>query len=204
MDATATQLPATGPLDRDRNPVAKQYRGKPRGGPRPAKEGKLRLVTREMLDQRTIAWQKFNALVAQIRVDCGDSGNSASGTSGASSSLSAVQLSMIESFAGLSVLLDALTVDILLGKEVDIYAVCTLASTMTRVGARLGLHRKAMDVSPSLAAYLDQHESPEPIDRVLQPGRKPPKDRAEAPSLSSYLQDHAAPDPDDGDGGDAP
>jgi hypothetical protein len=45
---------------------------------------------------------------------------------------------------------------------------------MTRVGARLGLHRKAMDVSPSLAAYLDRHENPEPIERVLQPGRMPP------------------------------
>jgi hypothetical protein len=70
------------------------------------------LVTRAQLDQRTLAARQFDAMVAQIRRDCGDTNCDASGISGASD-LSAVQVAMIEAFAGVSVLLDAMTVKVL-------------------------------------------------------------------------------------------
>src|ERR1700730_8349352 len=54
-----------------------------------AREGKLRLVTRAQLDQRTLAARQFDAMVAQIRRDCGDTNCDASGISG-DSDLSAV------------------------------------------------------------------------------------------------------------------
>jgi hypothetical protein len=52
-----------------------------------------------------LASRKFDALVERIRLDCGDSINAHSGDKDgafSSDSLSAVQLAMIESFAGCS------------------------------------------------------------------------------------------------------
>ena len=120
-----------------------------------AREGKLRLVTRAQLDQRTLAARQFDAMVAQIRRDCGDTNCDASGISG-DSDLSAVQVAMIEAFAGVSVLLDAMTVKVLLGEKIDALEFCTLSSTLTRIGSRLGLTRKARTVeTPALRDYLD-------------------------------------------------
>jgi hypothetical protein len=118
-------------------------------------EGKWGPLTRENLDRRTLASKKFDALVAQIRGDCGDSSISGDGNSDAST-LTAVQVSLIESFAAVSVQLDALTVHLLLGEDVDPFALCALSSTLTRIGSRLGLQRKAKTVeTPALRDYLD-------------------------------------------------
>jgi hypothetical protein len=150
----ATQLP---PDDAPEGvPVKKRARNPNAHFP---KDGKLRLVTRAMLDQRTLASKQFDALVAQIRRDSGDS-HSSDGTFGDSrfsvSDLTAIQLAMIEAFAGCSVMLDALTVKVLLGEQVDPFAYCQLSSTLTRIGSRLGITRKARTVeTPSLGSYLD-------------------------------------------------
>jgi len=40
------------------------------------------------------------------------------------------------------------------GSEVDLASFATLASTMLRIGARLGLKRQARDVTPTLSEYL--------------------------------------------------
>jgi hypothetical protein len=126
------------------------------------KEGKLRLVTRASLDQRTLASRQFDALVTQIRLDCGDS---ISGYSNSGDSLTAVQLAMIESFAGCSVLLDAMTTKVLLGEEVDVFAYCQLSSTLTRIGSRLGLQRKVKTIGPDLGSYLaDRSTAPDPAE----------------------------------------
>jgi hypothetical protein len=121
-------------------------------------EGKWGPLVRANMDRRTLASKRFDALVTQIRLDCGDSLSGDRGDD-TSSDLSAVQLAMIESFAGCSVLLDALTTKALLGEEVDPFAFCTLSSTLTRIGSRLGLTRKARLVeTPSLSGYLRERE----------------------------------------------
>lgn len=118
-------------------------------------EGKWGPLTRGNLDRRTLASKKFDALVAQIRGDCGDSSISGDGNSDAST-LTAVRVSLIKSFAAVSVQLDALTVHLLLGEDVDPFALCALSSTLTRIGSRLGLTRKARTVeTPALRDYLD-------------------------------------------------
>jgi hypothetical protein len=113
-------------------------------------------------------------MVAQLRRDCGDTGNSGgvSGDRVSGDSLSVVQLAMIEAFSGLSVQLDALNTDVLLGKPVDQGAYCQLITTMVRVGSRLGVRRKPRDViQQSLAAYLDNPERPE----MPEGGERPPR-----------------------------
>jgi hypothetical protein len=86
--------------------------------------------------------------------------------------LTLVQLAMVEAFAGLSVQLDALNTDVLLGKPVDQATYCKLITTLVRVGSRLGVKRKAKDVTTmALADYLDRPERPEPPED----GERPPR-----------------------------
>ena len=101
------------------------------------------LVTRDSLDRRSLSSKMFDAQVASIKADLGDA------------DLSTIETQLIENFAGLSVMINALTVDLLLGKSVDLSQLCALNSTAVRVASRLGLRRRAKDVSPpSLSSYL--------------------------------------------------
>jgi hypothetical protein len=121
-------------------------------------------LTRANLDRRTLGAKKFDGLVAQIRRDLGDTVDGTNGDIG-DSTLSAVQLAMIESFAAISVLLDAQTVKLLLNEPIAVDEVCALSSTLVRVGARLGLHRKARTVEmPSLGSYLNGRQDGEPVE----------------------------------------
>jgi hypothetical protein len=108
---------------------------------------KLRLANRDILDQRTLAARKFDKIAAQIIADLGGD-------------LSAIEVSLVESFCGATVMLDNLNVQVLLGKEVDVSAYCQLTATLSRVASKLGLRRRARDVTtPSLGSYLsDRHD----------------------------------------------
>jgi hypothetical protein len=123
------------------------------GGPQFPREGKVRLVNRASLDQRCLATRKFDVQVAQIKSDLGGD-------------LSAIELALVESFCGATVMLDDMNVQVLTGKKVDVADYCQLTSTLTRVASRLGLRRKPRDVTPSLGSYLaDKQDEPgEPGD----------------------------------------
>jgi hypothetical protein len=119
---------------------------------------KQRPITRANLDKRTLASRQFDAIVTAIRGDCG------------TDNLSVVQMALVEAFAGISVQLDALNTDVLLGKPVDQSAYC-LITTMVRVGSRLGVRRKPKEINQTLAAYLDNPERPERGEN----GERPPR-----------------------------
>jgi hypothetical protein len=115
------------------------------GGSHPAREGKVRLVRRQDIDQRTLVARDFDAQVAAIKADLGGDTN-----------LSAVERQLVENFAGISTLLNDMLVQILLGQPVDPFVLCTLNSASVRVASRLGVRRRAKDVTtPHLADYLD-------------------------------------------------
>jgi hypothetical protein len=112
------------------------------GGSHPARSGKVRLVRRQDIDQRTLVAKDFDAQVAAITSDLGND-------------LTAVEKQLVENFAGISALLNDMLVQILLGQEVDPFVLCTLNSASVRVASRLGLRRRAKDVTtPQLADYL--------------------------------------------------
>jgi hypothetical protein len=114
-------------------------------------KGKVTLVRRQDLDQRTLAARDFDAQVSAITSDLG-------------SDLSAVEKQLVENFAGISALLNDMLVQILLGQKVDTFELCTLNSASVRVASRLGLRRRAKDVTtPQLKEYLDakSEESPD-------------------------------------------
>jgi hypothetical protein len=136
-------------------------------------------LVRANIDGRTLAARQFSAIVDQIRAD-----TSANGTE-----LTVVQLAMVEAFAGLSVQLDALNTDVLLGKPVDQGAYCQLITTMVRVGSRLGVKRKPKEVGGTLLAdYLDNQDRPEAIEE----GERPD---------GTTRRPHAGSEPDDDDRG---
>jgi hypothetical protein len=116
-------------------------------GPKPAKlskggqktrRGRKRLLSRESLDGRTIVAKVFDRLVAAIHSDLGGADQ-----------MSAIELALVEAFAGSAVALDNLNTKILTGAEITNAMVAMHAQTvsaMVRVSNRLGTARRAKTV----------------------------------------------------------
>jgi len=74
--------------------------------------------------------------------------------------LTRIESELIRNFAGSATLLQVRNVEIALGagSDVDVTAYATLASTMLRIGSRLGLSRRMQDKTPTLEQYLENQE----------------------------------------------
>jgi hypothetical protein len=70
--------------------------------------------------------------------------------------VSCVEGELIRAFAGAATALQYLNVQIALGEfsEVNLTGYAHMASTMLRIGSRLGLSRRTIDVTPPLSEYL--------------------------------------------------
>ena len=112
--------------------------------------GKVRLLTREHLDGRTTAAKEFDSIADGITSDLGGASN-----------LSTVQRLLVEAFAGAAVHVNHLNTLLLLGQKVDIVEHSQAISTMVRIASRIGLHRVARDLNPSLGDLLRERESSE-------------------------------------------
>jgi hypothetical protein len=115
-----------------RGPVKLSNRG------RQTRAGRNRLINRQSLDGRTIVAKAFDALVAAIHVDLGGRDQ-----------LSAIELALVEAYAGAAVTLDHLNTRILTGAEINNAMVAMHAqviSAMVRVSSRLGTTRRAKPV----------------------------------------------------------
>ena len=83
--------------------------------------------------------------------------------------LTRIEGELIRAFCGSATMLQYQNVQLALGEisEVDPTAYATMASTMLRIGSRLGLRRRGRDVTPSLDAYLDaQQQAAEDSEEV--------------------------------------
>ena len=96
------------------------------------------------LEQATEAARFFNRMVRQIEIDLGGRRQ-----------LSRIEGELIGAFAGGATVLRYLNRQVALGEisEVNLSDFATVASTMLRIGARLGLQRRPKDVT-TLADYL--------------------------------------------------
>jgi hypothetical protein len=138
MDATTH--PTLGLRSDDSKPAKLSKRG------RQTRAGRTRLLNRESLDRRTIVSKVFDRLVDAIHADLGGRDQ-----------LSAIELALVEAFAGGAVTLDHLNTQILSGAEIDHAMVAMHAqaiSAMVRVAAKLGCARRTRDVTPSLGNLL--------------------------------------------------
>ncbi len=100
------------------------------------------------LDKATGAARFFNRTVREIESDLGGRRE-----------LTRIEGELIRAFAGAATVLQFLNVQVALGEtgEIDLTAYATMASTMLRIGARLGFRRRARNITPPLSDYLRDH-----------------------------------------------
>ena len=112
------------------------------------------------IDQGSGAGRFYAKLVRDIEADLGGRRH-----------LSRIESELIRGFAGSATLLQYMNVQVALGdvSEIDLGGYATLASTMLRIGSRLGLRRVPRDVTPSLDQYLalraQAQDEPGDVDR---------------------------------------
>jgi hypothetical protein len=118
--------------------------------------GKVRLLSRQVLDGRTVAARQFDHIAASISQDLGGADR-----------LSTIQKHLVEAFAGCAVHVHDLNARMLLGEKVDLAEHAQAVTTLVRVASRLPIGRVAKQI-PSMAEYLRSlpHEEPQHADEV--------------------------------------
>ena len=94
------------------------------------------MLTRDLIDGRTNAAKVYDQLVGRIETDLGGRDQ-----------LSAIELALVAAFAGAAVTLENLNTRLLLGEEIDLGQHAQAVSAMVRVASRLGVQRRARDVT---------------------------------------------------------
>jgi hypothetical protein len=111
------------------------------------KRAKRKRAPRDLmpLDKATGAARFFDRTVREIESDLGGRRQ-----------LSRIEGELIRAFAGAATTLQYLNVQVALGEssEIDLTGYATIASTMLRIGSRLGLARRPRDVTLTLGQVL--------------------------------------------------
>lgn len=100
------------------------------------RRGKLRLLSRDNLDGRTIAARVFDRLVDEITADLGGADQ-----------LSAIEKALIQGFAGAAVAVQDVNARMALGQVIEVSDLAQSISAMVRVASRLGEQRRMRDVN---------------------------------------------------------
>lgn len=101
------------------------------------------LLMRSQLDGRTSAARVFDRMIADIESDLGGE-----------DTLSRIEKSLVEAYSGSYVLLSNLNTRVALGEVIDISQHSQCVLSMVRVGSRLGIQRRAKDISPTLSDFI--------------------------------------------------
>jgi hypothetical protein len=111
------------------------------------KQAKPKRAPRDLveIDKSSAAAKFFDKMQRDIIADCGGRRR-----------LSRVELELVEAFCGAATTLRYLNHQVMLGEitEIDLGGYATIASTMLRIGSRVGLSRRQVDVTPSLSEHL--------------------------------------------------
>jgi hypothetical protein len=151
MDAVVTDLPK------------KRPRGRQRGSHvAPGLKRTSSLRPRDLVPLTSGAARFFDRMVREIEIDCG---------AGSRRNLSRIETELIRAFAGAATQLQYINHQILLGEgnEIDLSGFSQLASTMLRIGSRLGVVKRAkpvMDVDAFLE--LRRRERGEPSEGSIE------------------------------------
>jgi hypothetical protein len=120
------------------------------------------------LSEASAAARFFQRMIREVETDLGGRRH-----------LSRIEGELIRAFAGAATTLQYLNLQIALGElsEVDLTGYATMASTMLRIGSRLGLSRRPREVGQSLAEFIESgswtgdEEGTEPITAEVVGGR---------------------------------
>ena len=116
--------------------------------------GRSRLTNKKDLlpgvDGRTVIYRRFRDIASQIATD-----------QGGLEQLSEARLQLVRRFAAAAVLAEQLEADLANGQEINIERHALLCSTLTRLAQRIGIDRRAKNITPSLSEYLTPQEAAE-------------------------------------------
>ena len=101
------------------------------------------------LDGRSASARRFRDLVNAFVADMGGLDR-----------CSEIKLGLVRRLAATTVQAEMLEARMVNGEAIDIATLCTLASTVVRLSQRLGLERKARDVTPSLGDVIRAEQQP--------------------------------------------
>jgi len=101
------------------------------------------------LDGRSATARRFRDLVNAFVADMGGLDR-----------CSEIKLGLLRRLAATTVQAEMLEARMVNGEAIDIATLCTLASTTVRLSQRLGLERRARNVTPSLGQYLAARTAP--------------------------------------------
>ena len=101
------------------------------------------------LDGRSATARRFRDLVNAFVADMGGLDR-----------CSEVRLGLVRRLAATTVVAEKLEAEMVNGGTIDIATLCTLASTTVRLSQRLGLERRARNVTPSVGQYLAARTAP--------------------------------------------
>src|SRR5258705_13392337 len=101
------------------------------------------------LDGRSATARRFRDLVNAFVADMGGLDR-----------CSEIKLGLLRRLAATTVQAEMLEARMVNGEAIDIATLCTLASTTVRISQRLGLERRARNVTPSLNQYLAGRTAP--------------------------------------------
>ena len=101
------------------------------------------------LDGRSATARRFRDLVNAFVADMGGLDH-----------CSEIKLGLLRRLAATTVQAEMLEARMVNGEAIDIATLCTLASTTVRLSQRLGLERRARNVTPSLGQYLAARTAP--------------------------------------------
>src|SRR5262245_46450255 len=112
--------------------------------------GRSRLTNKKDLlpgvDGRTVIYRRFRDIASQVALD-----------QGGLDVLSEARLQLVRRFAATAVLAEQLEAALANGEEIDIERHALLCSTLTRLAQRIGIDRRARNVTPTLRDYLDAY-----------------------------------------------
>jgi len=109
----------------------------------PDKADKLRLLSIDQLDGRTMAAKNARALIEAIESDLGGADR-----------LTAAEREIVQRAALASAMLQHAEAMWLMGRPIDVQEYCALTNVQRRSLTTLGLNRRSRDVTPDLSAYI--------------------------------------------------
>jgi hypothetical protein len=110
--------------------------------------GKFRLINREIIDGRTKARRRFDAIASSIAADLGGEDR-----------LSTIEKHLVEAFSGVALAVNDINARLMLGEEFDVVDLSQAVSTMVRVASRIGIRRVVRDIPPDPLAYESVEEA---------------------------------------------
>ncbi len=116
-------------------------------------------VLMDRVDGRSALARRFRDILAQIVVDQGDSG------------ISEAKMALIRRFCATVIMAEAIETELVEGREVNVEKHALLVSSLVRLAGRIGIDRKARDISPSLGDYLRERDQPERPEQPEDPRR---------------------------------